>query len=274
MAWITVGELAKTVSLSKPEANILPPTADLVGTELNLHFENGWIIKYKFETTSKLHWSKASAAKRSRWIEEIYLAIKVREGIYLLDYLKHLERATSVSLVLDLDAGIFTAVIGQLPTRLEAKQAILDRALADRELTSVKATFLSGSINKSFSKNTPRHTTTEELVGKRLEYTYSPTERYEHVYLNENFYTWHCLAGAEKKGKIGLADTDRCHYYKLRDNLYLFVWREKIIPTLGLNIIDLDGMRACGKLFGYQSNDFGNLTNFHDSGRSIVIIRP
>ena len=67
-----------------------------------------------------------------------------------------------------------------------------------------------------------------------MEYTYSPTERYEHIYLNEDFYTWQCLMGSEK----GLADTDRCHYLKLGEQLYLFVWREKIVPTLGAVVAD------------------------------------
>ena len=80
-----------------------------------------------------------------------------------------------------------------------------------------------------------------------MEYTYSPTERYEHIYLNEEFYTWHCLLGSEK----GLADTDRCHYLKLGDDLYLFVWREKIVPTLGAVVVDFQAMRTMGKIFGH-----------------------
>ena len=105
---------------------------------------------------------------------------------------------------------------------------------------------------------------TEELVGKRIEYTYSPTERYEHIYLNGSFYTWHCLLGAEK----GLADTDCCHSYKLARNLYLFVWREKIVPTLGVVVLDLNAMRTTGKIFGYEGNDFRKVVNFRIGARA------
>ena len=90
---------------------------------------------------------------------------------------------------------------------------------------------------------------TTELIGRRVEYTYSPTERYEHIYLNEDFYTWQCLLGSEK----GLADTDRCHYLKLGDELYLFVWREKIVPTLGAVVADFSAMRTMGKIFGHAA---------------------
>ncbi|SPX56212.1 MoaF protein [Klebsiella pneumoniae] len=60
---------------------------------------------------------------------------------------------------------------------------------------------------------------TTALVGMRNQYTYSPTERYEHIYLNDNFYAWQCLDGVEK----GLADVDRCHYVQVAEDLYLFV---------------------------------------------------
>ncbi len=103
------------------------------------------------------------------------------------------------------------------------------------------------AIDEPFAAETLRHGPTAELVGRRVEYTYSSTERYEHIYLNEDFYTWHCLLGSEK----GLADTDRCHYLKLEDDLYLFVWREKIIPTLGAVVVDFQAMRTMGKIFGH-----------------------
>ena len=240
-------------------SNKLAPTSDFVGEPLNLFFENGWIVEFKFKAIDKLFWSQNSPAEKRQWIKETYSATKVRDGLYFLDFVKHLERATSVSLVLDLNLQIFTAVIGQLPTREETRQDLLSRALKGRELTGVKTTFLSGSINKPFSfATTPRHHRTDELIGRRVEYTYSPSDLYEHLYLNEDLYTWHCLTGAEK----GLADTDRCHYYKVGDRLYFFVWREKIIPTLGVLVEDLNQMRTSGKLFGYRSNDFGKLSNF------------
>jgi hypothetical protein len=95
-------------------------------------------------------------------------------------------------------------------------------------------------------------------VGARAEYSYGPSECYEHIYLNEHFYTWHCLRGNEE----GLADTDRCHYRKLGDRLYLFVWREKLVPTLGVVVLDYTDWVSRGKIFGYEGGDFARLTNF------------
>ena len=101
------------------------------------------------------------------------------------------------------------------------------------------------------------HVPTDELVGKRVQYVYSQTETYEHIYLSESLYTWQCLRGSER----GLADTDRCHYRKIGDELYLFVWREKVIPTLGVVLVDWRAKRSTGKLFGYVTDDFGALSN-------------
>lgn len=264
--WIPVGELAQAF---KPDNNTLRPTEDLVGKTLDLHFENGQAITHRFGADGKLAWKTTAGAGMgpgaeepgaAGWgTEEAYFATKVREGIYFVDFVKHLERrATTVTLLLDLDLGIVTALIGRLPDESEAAGSPTERLAQGKELTAVSATFISGTVDVPFTADTPRHATTDELVGRRIEYTYSPTERYEHIYLNENFYTWQCLLGSEK----GLADTDRCHYYKLAEDLYLFVWREKIVPTLGAVVVDFDQMKTTGKIFGYQGSGFGELTNF------------
>jgi hypothetical protein len=77
--------------------------------------------------------------------------------------------------------------------------------------------------------------------------------------LNENTYTWQCISGNEK----GLADTDRCFFYKLGEKFYLFVWIEKIVPTVGVVLEDLEVMRSYGKIFGHEGYDMnGRITNF------------
>jgi len=259
--WIDVGQLAKAFA---PQSYALPLSKDLAGKAVNLDFEDGSSAECRFETASKLVWKPISGANRRQETEETCSVTKVRKGIYFVDFVQHRERATTLSLVLDLSRNICMALQGRLPGKAEARQNLLARVAAGRELTDVAAIVRRGAINRFFGPATPRHAVTEELVGKRIEYTYSPTERYEHIYLNGNFYTWHCLLGAEK----GLADTDRCHYYKLARDLYLFVWREKIIPTLGVVVLDLNAMRTTGKILGYQGNDFSKVVNFRVGARA------
>jgi len=192
---------------------------------------------------------------------------EIRPQVYFVDFIDPSQRASSASLVLDLSQQICTVVLGCLPDASQAAMPIPTRISAGEELTGVTATFLSGAVDRPFTATTERHRATTELVGKRIEYTYSTTERYEHVYLNDQRYTWHCLAGSEK----GLADTDRCHYFRLAHLLYLFVWREKVVPTLGVVVLDLDQMKTTGKIFGYRDFACDSLVNFPVGARARLL---
>lgn len=263
--FIPVGELA--AGYNKDDSNALPCSAGLAGKNLTLYFDNGWIIEHSFVDSDTLIWTMTNGDNAGELATESYMAFNPRPDIYLVDFVKSRERATTVSVVLDFNQGIFTAVLAEMPTREEAEKPFLARIAAGQELTGVNATFLHGGIDTPCTAATPRHEQTAELVGKRIEYTYAPDEQYEHVYLNQNFYVWHCLRGPEK----GLTDAERCAYYKIAEQLYLFVWREKIIPTLGLILVDLQALQTAGKIVGYQENDFGELSNFRVGAKARII---
>nr|WP_244960558.1 MoaF C-terminal domain-containing protein [Pseudoclavibacter chungangensis] len=80
-------------------------------------------------------------------------------------------------------------------------------------------------------------------------------------------YTWHCRAGVEH----GLADTDACSSYRIREGLVLFVWREKIVPTLGLLLIDLEQLRTDGKILGQADLDLQGAVNFPVGSRFEIL---
>jgi phenolic acid decarboxylase len=237
---------------------LLPHVDDLAGKQLILYFDNGWTIEHRFLDNKRLDWLVTAGQGSGDASCERYIATNPRLGIYFVDFVRTKERAVSVSLVLDTIRNIFTAVIGELPTRQDVDLSCLDRVAKSQELTSVKTTFLHGSIGTSLKPDTLLHDETPELIGKRIAYTYNNHEQYEHMYMNENFYAWHCLQGKER----GLSDVDRCHYFKVGHMFYLFVWRDKIIPALGVELIDLRNLRTTGKIFGYQGDDFGRLSNF------------
>ena len=258
--WIAVGELGAAF---EKDVNLLPPSNDLAGRSFDLHYEDGSIERFTFETGERLVRSDLGEEKPP----ESYRATTMQRGRYFVDFVSQTDRAMTISLFLDLEQKIFTSVIGRLPSESEAMMSLPERTLRGKELTGVTADFVHGAIDEAIADITPRHNTTADLVGQRIEYTYSPTERYEHIYLNDSFYTWHCLSGAER----GLADTDRCHYYKLGEKLYLFVWREKIVPTLGVVVLSLDAMKTTGKLFGYEGDDFARVTNFPIGAKARIL---
>lgn len=252
--WVQVGELAKGF---EADANTLDYVDDLTKRSLDLYMDNGWVIRHNFKSGNTLTWEVIKGEGAGEKATESYTATCLRSNIYFVDFIKATERATSVSLVLNLKTGNATAVLGELPTKTETMRPVYKRANDNDLLTPVATTFIQCGIDRPYAKG-DGHAITEELVGKRIQYKYSPSEFYEHIYLNSGYYTWQCLKGVEQ----GLADTDKCHYYKIADRLYLFVWREKIIPTLGVVMIDLERLKTTGKILGYDGTDFKKLNNF------------
>jgi len=259
--WISVGDLAASFAAS---GNTLDPVADLAGRSFDIDFGAGEVINHRFVDHAALTWHVRQTGETGH---DIYRATALRPHIYFIDFVKSSARATSVSLVLDLELDIATVVIGTLPDAQRASIPAVDLAYRKSELTGVEVRIHPGTIDRTFDIDSPTHEATRELLGKRIQYRYNPHESYEHIYLNEKMYTWHCLSGIEQ----GLADTDRCHYHRVRDGLYLFVWREKIVPTLGVIMIDLEQLKTTGKIFGYADEGFSALSNFPVGAHATVL---
>jgi hypothetical protein len=253
--WIPVGALGDAF---QADNHCLPQVGDLAGKSMTLNFENGWTIRHDFGNGGSLQWLRMEGGVLVEQGCEQCVVTRPRDGIYFVDFVKSAERATSVSLVLNLVKRTFLAVIGQLPVAEEVMIPFIKRIELSKELTAVDASFLRGCVDVTFDANADLPAVTSELLGLRVEYTYSPLEKYEHIYLNDKFYAWRCIRGSEK----GLGDTDACHYYKIADRLYLFVWREKIVPTIGVVMVNLEAMKTTGKIMGYEHNDFGSVRNF------------
>ncbi|WP_199433689.1 MoaF C-terminal domain-containing protein [Qaidamihabitans albus] len=246
-SFIPVGALGEGFA---PEANILDETADLAGQTFTLHFEAPTTLRIAEGTAS--------------WGVHTDVPVRVtsiRPGIYVVDGIAD---EVSTTFVLDVDTGAVTLVEGRLPDAETRAESAYTRVRRGDEPTGVAARIVHGGIG---GPPADPHAPTTALVGLRNKYTYSPSEVYEHVYLTPNLYTWHCLRGVEE----GLADTDRCHHVAIRDQLTLFVWREKIVPTLGLILIDLDSMRTDGKIFGNDGFDAGSIVSFPVGARAEIL---
>jgi hypothetical protein len=250
--FVQVGELAKGI---RQQAE--PAVRELVGASIVLGYEDGTVTRIVFAGDHDLNWEAIDGPDAGSSGTESYAAFSPRDGVYLVDYISAALPRTSVSILLDRTTDSATTVVGTLPTAAEVEKGAFALARDGQELTAVRAEFLRAAVDKPFAASEHAHAPTDEMVGKRVQYAYGPSEVYEHIYLNEKLYTWQCLAGVEN----GLADTDRCHSFKLGDLLYLFVWRERVVPTLGVVVVDWRGMRSFGKLCGYESSDFGTIAN-------------
>ena len=251
--YISVGELS--VGFSE---HTLSGSDRLVGKQVELYYESGKMSKITFVGIETLKWETVDQTRDEEFMVT-YNAIMPRDDIYLIDFIVSHGDSKSISVILDMHEGFATVVTGTMPTAEEVMIPLIVRAEGAAPLTSVRVAFEHAAVDVPFTETTPRHEKTTDLVGERFQWVYSSKDAYEHIYLNENTYTWHCISGNEK----GLADTDRCFFYKLAEKLYLFVWTEKIIPTVGVVIEDLETMRSYGKIFGHEGYDMtGRITNF------------
>lgn len=262
--FIQVGALADGFA---PDSLALPRCAELDGQSLRLCFDDDSVADCRLESDGDASVSIVQTGLASSLTDmNGFHASSLRPGVYFVDFLHQGPAAQSLSLILDLARGRFTLVRGRLPDAAATRICAFDRVERQLELTGVEVEFLHGAVNQPAAA-VPPHAPSRELIGMRNRYRYSPTECYEHIYLNDGLYAWHCLEGVEH----GLADVDRCHYYQVAERLYLFVWREKIIPTLGVILIDLEQMRTDGKIFGYQDGDFGATRNFRVGARASIV---
>jgi len=262
LRFIHVGDLVKGIS-----EDTLPMDDLLAGRSLSLHAEDGTVTALSFSQGGRLAWEVTAGPGAGDAGEETCLTTRPREDVAVVDYVASSRRATAVTIVLDLQRSAATTVVGTLPTAEQAARSAFALATDGAELTLVATSIVPAVIDGPFVPGAHPHTPTDELVGKRVQYVYSETEAYEHIYLNEDLYTWQCLRGAER----GLADTDRCHYRKLGEELYLFVWREKVIPTLGVVLVDWERRQSNGKLFGYEGGDFGALSTTQISSQATLL---
>jgi hypothetical protein len=51
----------------------------------------------------------------------------------------------------------------------------------------------------------------------------------------------------------------------------LFVWREKVVPTFGVVVVDLEQMKTTGKIFGYRDFTCDSLVNFPVGARARLL---
>ena len=249
-AFISVGDLGEGFAHG---SDTLRPSTELDGRTLHLTFPSGPLTVSLAGDTATIDDEQVTARITS-----------IRSGLVLIDGLTGTRPPTSTTLVVDLDSGAATRVLARLPRPEDATISALERVRRGEEPTLVAADVEHGRIDGTDGQ---LHAPTDELVGMRNLYRYSPTEAYEHIYLGPARYTWHCRAGVEH----GLADTDACSSYRIREGLVLFVWREKIVPTLGLLLIDLEQLRTDGKILGQADLDLQGAVNFPVGSRFEIL---
>jgi hypothetical protein len=214
-------------------------TDDLTGLEIVTANSTGFKITHRFKAET-VHWSYPAKDGTTHHRDSSYEAFLVDDGLYYVQIQPDNGGMQSASLFLDTRDGVGLAVIAEIGSPTPGK-------------TRVSQRFIPFTIAGEARLADPPAPSTE-LIGRRVYWRYSKVHAYEHVYLSPQWYTWHCLAGPEK----GLADTDEQTTYKLREGIYVFMWREKVIPCASVTVADHrdhSALRSHGVLFGLNEDE-------------------
>ncbi|MGH8960821.1 MAG: MoaF C-terminal domain-containing protein [Jatrophihabitantaceae bacterium] len=215
------------------DANKAVPSTDLVGRRITVSATGEPVTEYMF-AADEVVWTRSGSRRAER-----YEAFAVDRGLYFVQLHPAPDADAATSLVLDLDAGRALSVVTSIGAAVPGR-------------TRVRQSFRAGVI-EGIQHSGHAIVATTELSGRRALWIYSDEHAYEHVYLSPQWYTWQCLAGPEK----GLADTDENTVYVLRPGIYLFAWREKVVPCAAVTVADhrdLRRMRSHGALFGLDGS--------------------
>ena len=207
----------------------LPHSTALEGDPIDVRFENGWTIRHTL-SNGEITWTITSGDGQGETGTHPYRAVEIRPGVFFIDFNKgDGVKSHDVTMILDTADGRVTV----------ADSGFVDRDGRVRMHTDI----LSGRVVGT-GEIEPR-ARSSELVGKRIYYRYSPTEHYEHIYLNAGTFVWHCVRG----GEAGLASADPIQVFELADGIVILHWSESVMPVESIVTIDLREHRSIGRMF-------------------------
>lgn len=227
--WLPLDGLAPGFDTNKP-----PRSTALAGRDLTVAFADGTRVRHVFADERQLAWEFIDGSGGAGTTDS-YEAFEVAAELYYVQF-RHLDRPVAVSLVLDLAAGRALGVITTIGPVTPDRPACEQR-------------FLPGTFD-GLRPSGPPPAPSSELIGRRALWVYSSQHAYEHIYLSGQRYTWQCLGGPER----GLSDTDACTTYLIRPGIYVFGWRERVVPCAAVTVADHIVMRSYGMLFGLDES--------------------
>ncbi|MGO1183649.1 MAG: MoaF C-terminal domain-containing protein [Micrococcaceae bacterium] len=207
----------------------LPGSEKLCGSTVQITFDNGETVDLSF-TVAEITWNIIGRADTGSSSTYPYRAVEVRNEVFYIDVLQ--------------GTGTSMHDITLIINREDGRVTVADSYFVNQGgEVRMNTTFLSGRV-ADFGAIQPR-SASDELTGKRIFYRYSPTEHYEHIYLNSGTFVWHCILGAEQ----GLGDVDPIRVFELADGVVLLYWSETVMPVESFVVIDLTQERSIGRMF-------------------------
>ncbi len=210
------------------------PAADLTGRSCALSFDDGTRLDLTFEDDVTVRWISDGLLSSAEGSRDPYDAVEVRPDVHFVNLPLTSRDREAITVVWNATSG----------------RAMLIRSAIAAEATEgvpqVGQSFVAGSVD-GVGVTGAKPGPSRDLVGKRNIYRYSPHHLYEHTYLSSERYAWQCLQGEQR----GHGDVDMSTVWKFQHGLYLFCFREFVIPVASVWLHDLGyDLRTTGIFLG------------------------
>lgn len=219
---------------SEQAANRLPPTTALVNQKIKITLESGKCFDLEFLDRNQVRW-QSNDESGTDWCE----VIEVAPHTYFIDMTFASKPRESQTFIANTQTrqvlGIRTVMReGDVGKEPRAAQEFSPGVLGDPSIPPIGR------------KPAP----TRDLIGLRDICVYSPTQAFEHTYLNAERYAWQCIVGPLR----GQADVDLATMWKFDDQQYVFCFREFGLPVSTVFFYNWDQMRSTGKFFAIDAD--------------------
>lgn len=218
------------------DTNRLAQTDALAGSRHEITLDDGHHLALDFSAAQNVSWAM-TGPHLSGAGSVVYDGVAIAEGAFWVDIAPAFTPTQSLTVVFH-------------PTRGWA--LVVHSVIQDADFTTetrVTQTFHPGFVGEQSSCVRPHET--RDLIGKRTLFRYSSNHLYEHIYLSSRRFVWHNLVGEQR----GHAAAELASTWKLEDGVYLFTWREEIIPVGTVFVFDYARGRSTGKFIGLSSNN-------------------
>jgi hypothetical protein len=219
---------------SELAANRLPQTPALANQTMKITLELGTSFDLEFADINKVIW-ESGKVRGTDWCE----VVEVASNTYFIDITFTNKPHESQTFIANTETR---QVLGVCTIMREGDVGDEPRAVH---------TFAPGVLgDPAIPPTGPTPAPTRDLIGLRGIYTYSPTQCFEHIYLNSQRYAWQCIIGPLR----GEGDVDLATVYKFDHNQYIFAFREFGLPVSTVFFYNWDQMRSTGKFFAINEN--------------------
>ncbi len=220
----------------------------LMGRTIELLCENAEkVMTYEFndEFSASVRHVSSGSVEPAYTIN--YEAVEIDNDVFVIDYIDHVKLNSLITLILNFQTNSATRVSTTVPAEpgeahnfenvMERYNNGLCLSRTDVNVTS----FIIASDGQNLPLRPAR--STRDLIGKSIVWHYDPELSFQHMYINEHFYTW-----VDNEGRV---ESDYCSYYDIGPDLFLFTFQEKILSVAMVIVLNLKDLQSVGNCFGY-----------------------